>query len=85
MGTRVKTQIKNAARKGKPISPGEAARRVNKQVDANIRAGKARGAGGAVNIPARPFVMFQEEDVDAVHEVFDKWLAQEMAKAGFIE
>lgn len=37
--------------------------------------------GGAASIPARPFIMFQEEDVDSIHEIFDEWLAKKIGDA----
>lgn len=38
------------------------------------------GAGG---IPARPFVMIQPSDEPLIEQVFDIWLAERIAKAGF--
>lgn len=37
--------------------------------------------GGAATIPARPFIMFQEEDVDKIHEIFDEWLGKKIGDA----
>lgn len=39
------------------------------------------GSGGGVNIPARPFLVFQDEDIDNIHEVFMKWLAERVQLA----
>lgn len=46
---------------------------------------KALGSKGRTYIPARPFVMFQDRDIDAVQEVFADWLQERVdAKlAGF--
>ena len=33
-------------------------------------------------IPARPFVMFQDEDMDEIQEVFAEWMAQQAFKVG---
>jgi len=40
-----------------------------------------RAAGGAASsgIPARPFAMFQTQDIDKVQEVFADWLAERVA------
>jgi len=38
------------------------------------------GAGG---VPARPFVMIQPEDEEEIERVFDEWLAEKIAQAGF--
>lgn len=34
------------------------------------------GSGRAHPIPARPFIMFQEEDVDAIEQTFVDWLGE---------
>lgn len=39
------------------------------------------GSGSGVNIPARPFLVYQDEDIDAIHEVFMKWLAERVQRA----
>jgi len=74
MGGAVKANIK------KGMSAGAAAKAAMKALDAKILAGKARNGGGGANIPARPFIMFQDEDEDAVMQVFDDWLGQQLAK-----
>lgn len=38
---------------------------------------------GASSIPARPFLLFQEEDEIKIHEEFDKWLDERVLAAGF--
>jgi phage gpG-like protein len=45
--------------------------------------GSTMRGGGAASIPARPFIMFQDEDQDRVTEVFIEWLGERMAAAGF--
>jgi phage gpG-like protein len=48
----------------------------------NIHQGGGRsgkGKGGGV-IPARPFIMFQDEDGDKIAEVFAKWLDERIAR-----
>jgi len=42
-----------------------------------------RNFGAAGSIPPRPFVMIQPEDEDRIEQVFDLWLAEQIAKAGF--
>jgi len=39
--------------------------------------------GGTINMPARPFLMFQPEDEDAIEEIFHKWLDVRFIAAGF--
>jgi phage gpG-like protein len=34
------------------------------------------GGAGTINIPARPFVMFQTQDIDRIQEVFANWLQE---------
>lgn len=75
MKTRMKNEIQKAAKKGFKMSPGTAAKNVQKQLDADILSGKA-GKHSTSNIPARPFVMFQEQDYDDIEEVFGKWLQE---------
>lgn len=45
---------------------------------------EAKGPGGhyKVAIPARPFIMYQEEDIDNIQEVFADWLAERARKVG---
>jgi phage gpG-like protein len=37
----------------------------------------------ASSIPARPFILFQEEDIDAIELIFIAWVEAKMAEAGF--
>jgi phage gpG-like protein len=48
-------------------------------------ASQAKGAGikKTANIPARRFIMFQDEDIPKIEAVFDKWLDGRVAKAGW--
>lgn len=40
---------------------------------------------GDVGIPARPFMMIQDpQDVDDIEKVFDRWLGENLAQAGFV-
>jgi len=39
--------------------------------------------GYAGDIPARPFLLIQDEDVDAIEEEFDKWLTETFAAKGW--
>jgi hypothetical protein len=41
-----------------------------------LRAMGGGGSGKAVNIPARPFAMFQTEDMDAIQNIFAQWLQE---------
>lgn len=77
MARQVKAQMK------KGVSAQAAAKAALKALDKKILSGAAASGGAAVNIPARPFVMFQDEDEDAIMEVFDKWLGEIMLASGF--
>lgn len=79
MGRRVKSVLASAAKRGKRISPGQAAAIAQKQLDQEILSGKTGGGRATVNIPERPFIMFQDEDMDGVYEVFQFWLEQRIA------
>jgi phage gpG-like protein len=50
-----------------------------------MRGGSQRRRGGPQNvseIPARPFVLLQEEDEDAIEEVFVEWLQERAVRSG---
>lgn len=78
MGRLVKAELAKARQRGERISPGEAGNRAMKQLDKKLLSGKGGGGGASVNIPARPFIVFQDEDMDGVYEVFQKWLEERM-------
>jgi phage gpG-like protein len=43
--------------------------------------GGARGQQGAgITIPARPFIMYQEQDADAIQDVFSEWVGEQIIK-----
>jgi len=37
----------------------------------------------SVEIPARPFVVFQDEDIDAIEVIFAEWIEEKVREAGF--
>jgi phage gpG-like protein len=37
---------------------------------------------GEPNIPARPFILFQEEDIDRIQRIFYEWLDEKIATVG---
>jgi phage gpG-like protein len=82
MRTRMRSEIARAAKQGVKLTPGAAAKRVQKQIDADILSGKA-AKHSTTNIPARPFVMFQGEDYDDIEKVFNDWLGERAARAGW--
>lgn len=41
-------------------------------------------SGASFNIPARPFIMIQDEDYDAIERVFSKWLDERLLAAGLL-
>lgn len=44
--------------------------------------GSAKGGARDVSaIPARPFILIQDEDVDAIHQVFMKWLEERVNRS----
>lgn len=47
-----------------------------------LDAAKGPGQHRKVAIPARPFIMYQDEDIDAIQEVFADWLAERARKVG---
>lgn len=54
-------------------------------LEERIARGIAEGPGarfGSWELPARPFVMFQQEDLPKIEEVFDDWLRLELMKVG---
>jgi phage gpG-like protein len=78
MGRRIKQEIARASKQGIRLSPGQAAAAAQRSLDKDLLSGKAGGGGSAVNIPARPFIAFQDEDMDAVYQVFQDWLEERM-------
>jgi phage gpG-like protein len=75
MQTRIKNEVAKAKKRGFVLSPGNAAKNVMKQMDAELKSGQA-SKHSRTNIPARPFVMFQDQDYDDIEEVFGKWLQE---------
>jgi phage gpG-like protein len=37
---------------------------------------------GQAAIPPRPFIMFQEEDIDAIQNIFAEWVEDKVREAG---
>jgi phage gpG-like protein len=73
-GTSMKKAIK--------ASGGDASAAINK-INKTIRAARRSGQqlrGVDMNIPARPFVMLQAEDIPAIQAVFTKWLEERIAE-----
>jgi phage gpG-like protein len=77
MAQRVKAEMK----KGGSFS--EAAKRATRKLDKEILSGGAR-SHVAADIPQREFIMFQEEDMDGVFEVFQRWLEERAIGAGWV-
>jgi phage gpG-like protein len=78
MGHRIKAEHAAAKKRGEKIDAKEAGKRAMLKLDADIKSGNS---GSSVNIPPRPFVVFQEEDMDGVYEVFEVWLTERLEKA----
>jgi len=89
MGAQIQTKIKLAAKKGRKLSTGEAAKQVMSDIDTKLktamRTGKSVGSSAdrAHPIPARPFVMFQDEDLPKIDDEFRKWIDMRVEAAGF--
>lgn len=89
MGAQIQTKIKLAAKRGRKLSTGAAAKEVMGDIDAKLR--KAIKTGTSVGssadrahpIPARPFVMFQDEDLPKIDDEFRKWIDMRVEAAGF--
>jgi phage gpG-like protein len=68
---------------------GGDAKKAFQQQDDDIRTALKTGqkAHGGVRhvgeIPARPFILIQEEDMDAAEEIFVRWLQERMVRSGF--
>jgi phage gpG-like protein len=75
MRTRMKSEVQKAAKQGIKLSPDKAAQIVQARIDQELLSGQG-SKHSSTNIPARPFVMFQDEDYDDIEEVFGKWLQE---------
>jgi phage gpG-like protein len=76
-------KYKSAARKieGPEASDAEVTKTAYKLFDKRTL---SHGAAprGTPSIPARPFAMFQEEDIDAIQLIFVEWVEEQMREAG---
>jgi phage gpG-like protein len=88
-GAKIQAKIKGAAKKGHKLSVGEASKLVMKDIDAKLKNALATGTSAssdserAHTIPARPFVMFQDEDLPKVDREFDNWIKMRIVAASF--
>jgi len=88
-GAQIQSKIKSAAKRGVKLSAGKAAQQVMADLDTKLKTAMASGTSAASSsdrahaIPARPFVMFQDEDLDKIDAEFDSWIAMRVAAAGF--
>lgn len=89
MGAQIQTKIKLAAKKGRKLSTGQAAKQVIDEIDAKLKTalktGQSVGSGAdrAHPIPARPFVMFQDSDLSKIDQEFDNWIKMRIVAASF--
>jgi phage gpG-like protein len=76
-------KYQNAARKS--LGPDEDQQEVDKlafkMFDKRLMS-QGPAPKGAPSIPARPFAMFQEEDIDAIQNIFLDWLEEKVREAG---
>lgn len=79
----IRTRVGKTLKANPGMSPAQASKRVMAGIDRDILSGKAH-THTTSNIPARPFVMFQDEDIDGVYEVFQKWLEERAFRAGWV-
>lgn len=63
-------------------SPAATKRIVKRRWGVKFEGSRPADKAGRVNIPARPFLMFQPEDYPRIHQIFDEWLDEQMAEAG---
>jgi len=88
-GAQIQNKIKLAAKKGVKLSTGAASKAVMNDLDKKLKvsmaSGKSIGSSSdrAHPIPARPFVMFQDEDLPKIDDEFRKWIDMRVATAGF--
>jgi len=88
-GAQIQTKIKQAAKSGRKLSTGAAAKMVMSDIDAKLKKALTTGAsiGSSADrahpIPARPFVMFQDEDLPKIDDEFRKWIDMRVEAAGF--
>lgn len=85
MRAQISSEISKAAKRGERISSDEAGKRAMKSIDASLKAAMSSGTKvrRAASIPARPFVLIQPEDEDAIRRVFDDWMEERIREAGF--
>jgi phage gpG-like protein len=62
-------------------SAGAALQNIINQQKAAMRGGSTISGGGAPAIPARPFILVQDEDEDAITELFIEWVDQQLQEA----
>lgn len=79
----IRTRVGRTLKANPGMSPAQASKRVMANIDRDILSGKAR-THSTSNIPARPFVMFQDEDIDGIYEVFQTWLEERAIRAGWV-
>lgn len=72
MGKVIKANMKRG------MSASAAAKKAMADLDKKILAGGARRGGSAAAIPARPFVLYQDEDAENIERIFSEWLAQKI-------
>lgn len=76
-------KYKNAARK--VLGPDADDRDVNKlgmQMFDKRMLGHGPAPGAKADIPARPFAVFQDDDLDEIQEIFADWLIERAVRAG---
>jgi phage gpG-like protein len=85
MQSKIRNEVRKAARGGKRINADEASRRALGSIDRQLRNAMSTGTKvrSAAAIPARPFAMIQPEDEDKIQEIFGNWIVERMRRAGF--
>jgi len=66
---------------GKPLTPTNI-NKVLKQLESGKLHPTNQRRATQIVIPARPFIMFQEEDVEAIQEIFIAWMERRVSEVG---
>lgn len=80
-GSKMTSYLKKAGGDGK-----EALKLLDDDLIMSMRTGKKMhgGARTVAEIPARPFIVIQDEDYDEIEKVFVEWLQERALRAGFV-
>jgi len=66
----------------KRLGPGASQKDVNNEAFKLMDAVRGEGRAAAIHIPARPFIMFQQEDFEKITAVFYEWMVSRAERVG---